>query len=149
MQICFVCEGNTCRSPFAEKLLTKYLKQNNIIGFKVVSCGINVQPNSNINPNVVQILKNYKINIKSRKAKKLTKSLINKTDLFITVTTNQKRFVPAKNVFSLGELVGGEDVFDPYNMPMQAYVEMAKLVDEYIQILIGKMLKIKENQWLF
>ena len=143
MQICFVCEGNTCRSPFAEKILTKYLKQNKIDGFKVVSCGLNVDANSNINSNIVQILKNYKINVKSRKPKKLTKTILSKTNLFVTMTAYQKQFIKAKNVFSLGELVGGVDIDDPY----EYYLKTTNLIDSYIQVLIDKMLKLKERQW--
>lgn len=147
MQICFVCEGNTCRSPFAEKILTKYLKQNKIDGFKVVSCGLNVDANSNINSNIVQILKNYKINVKSRKPKKLTKTILSKTNLFVTMTAYQKQFIKAKNVFSLGELVGGVDIDDPYGQPYEYYLKTTNLIDSYIQVLIDKMLKLKERQW--
>ncbi len=149
MQICFVCEGNTCRSPFAEKLFSKMLKQNNILGIKVTSCGINSLQNSTTSPQTLNLLKSYGINFKGKKAQKLTKSKLDKTNLFITMTKTQKQYVPAKNVFSLGELVGGDDVLDPYGKDYEAYVFMAKKVYEYLQILLNKIKNIKEMQWLF
>ena len=149
MQICFVCEGNTCRSPFAEKLFSKMLKQNNILGIKVTSCGINSLQNSTTSPQTLNLLKSYGINFKGKKAQKLTKSKLDKTNLFITMTKTQKQYVPAKNVFSLGELVGGDDVLDPYGKDYEAYLFMAKKVYEYLQILLNKIKNIKEMQWLF
>lgn len=146
MQICFVCEGNTCRSPFAEKLFSKMLKQNNIFGIKVTSCGINSLQNSTTSPQTLNLLKSYGINFKGKKAQKLTKSKLDKTNLFITMTKTQKQYVPAKNVFSLGELVGGDDVLDPYGKDYEAYVFMAKKVYEYLQILLNKIKNIKEMQ---
>ena len=146
MQICFVCEGNTCRSPFAEKLFSKMLKQNNILGIKVTSCGINSLQNSTTSPQTLNLLKSYGINFKGKKAQKLTKSKLDKTNLFITMTKTQKQYVPAKNVFSLGELVGGDDVLDPYGKDYEAYVFMAKKVYEYLQILLNKIKNIKEMQ---
>ena len=149
MQICFVCEGNTCRSPFAEKLFSKMLKQNNILGIKITSCGINSLQNSTTSPQTLNLLKSYGINFKGKKAQKLTKSKLDKTNLFITMTKTQKQYVPAKNVFSLGELVGGDDVLDPYGKDYEAYLFMAKKVYEYLQILLNKIKNIKEMQWLF
>lgn len=146
MQICFVCEGNTCRSPFAEKLFNKLLKQNKVEGFKICSCGINADINSNINENIIKILKNYKINVKSRKPKKLTKALINKTDLFITMTAYQKQFVPAKNVYSIAELVGGDDVCDPFGKDFNYYLYTTNCIEKHLYVLLNKILNIKESK---
>ena len=148
--ICFVCDGNTCRSPFAEKVMNKYLKQNNIDDFKCYSCGLNVDKNSNINNFVVEILKKYKINVKSRKPRQLTKTLTKKYDLFITMTKSQKQYIDAKNVFSFGEMVFGDDILDPYGGTMEDYTKMANIVDLYCKKLIEKIKLIKERlSWLF
>ena len=148
--ICFVCDGNTCRSPFAEKVMNKYLKQNNIGDFKCYSCGLNVDKNANINDYVVQILKKYKINVKSRKPRQLTKTLTKKYDLFITMTKSQKQYIDAKNVFSFGEMVFGDDILDPYGGTMEDYTKMANIVNLYCKKLIEKIKLIKERlSWLF
>ena len=143
--MCFVCEGNTCRSPFAEKIFSKYLKQAKIEGFKVSSCGISADTTQNINPSVVTILKNYKINVKSRKAKKLTKATTKKYDLFITMTKYQKSFVDAPNVFSFGEMIGGEDIPDPYGQDFNVYTKVMEQIEHYCKLLIEKIVKLKGN----
>ena len=143
--ICFVCEGNTCRSPFAEKVMNKYLKQNNISDFKCYSCGLCVDKNSNINSFVVEILKNYKINVKSRKPKQLTKTLTKKYDLFITMTKSQKQYINAKNVFSFGEMVFEGDIEDPFGGTFEDYLNMTNKVDLYCKKLIEKIKLVKEK----
>ena len=142
--ICFVCDGNTCRSPFAEKIMNMYLKKFKLYDqFKTYSCGINADSNSNINKYVIDILKNYKINVKSRKPRKLTRSLQNKYDLFITMTKYQKQFVLAKNVFSFGEMVNGEDIIDPYGGSYDDYLKMSIQIDEYCKKLINKIIEMR------
>ena len=39
LNICFVCAGNACRSPFAESVLRKLAADASLIGLKVWSCG--------------------------------------------------------------------------------------------------------------
>ena len=143
--ICFVCEGNTCRSPFAEKIFSKYLKQAKIEGFKVSSCGICADTTQNINDSVVAILKNYKITVKSRKAKKLTKATTKKYDLFITMTRYQKSFIDASNVFSFGEMIGGEDIPDPYGQNFDVYTKVTSQIEYYCRLLVDKIIKLKGN----
>lgn len=41
-KICFVCTGNTCRSPMAEKLMKKHLQELGINDVEVTSAGISV-----------------------------------------------------------------------------------------------------------
>lgn len=141
-KICFVCTGNTCRSPVAEKLMNYYFKKANITQIKVCSCGLNVNKGEDINPLSVLALKDYKIRVKSRKAKQLTKSTLKNCNLFITMTREQKNYFPKDvTVFSFGEMVGGEDIVDPYGGDEQDYKNMAKQIDGYCQILAQKLTK--------
>ena len=39
MNICFVCAGNACRSPFAESVLRKLATEASMNDIKVWSCG--------------------------------------------------------------------------------------------------------------
>ena len=144
MQICFVCEGNTCRSVFAEKLFAKMLKTNGINGIRVISRGLNVATGSKTNENVIKVLKNYGVSYKGKKAQKLTNSTLNITNLFITMTSHQKKFIKAKNVYSLGELAGGEDINDPYGKGYDEYEYMAQKVSKYLSVLINKLKNMKE-----
>ena len=142
-KICFVCTGNTCRSPVAEKLLSKYLKKANL-DIKVCSYGLAVNKGDNINPNSVNVLKDYGINVRTKKAKQITKSVYKKCNLFVTMTQSQKQYFPqGVEVFSFGEMVGGIDIVDPYGQDISAYKQMAKQIDEYCKILVQKLINIK------
>ena len=61
-KIIFVCTGNTCRSPMAEYLLKKALKERKLKGFKVVSAGIHAKKGDAMNPKSAQILTDHGIN---------------------------------------------------------------------------------------
>ncbi len=146
MQICFVCDGNTCRSVFAEKLFAKMLKTNGISGISVISRGLNVTAESKTNENVIELLKKFGVTYKGKKAQKLTNKVLTTTNLFITMTSHQKNYIKAKNVYSLGELAGGEDIDDPYGKGYDAYEYMAQKVSEYLNVLINKLKNMKELQ---
>ena len=129
---------------FAEKLFAKMLKTNGINGISVISRGLNVATGSKTNENVIKVLKNYGVSYKGKKAQKLTNSTLNITNLFITMTSHQKKFIKAKNVYSLGELAGGEDIDDPYGKGYDEYEYMAQKVSKYLSVLINKLKNMKE-----
>ena len=47
-KIMFICSGNTCRSPLAEGLFKKYLKENNITDIEVSSAGVGAFPGDGV-----------------------------------------------------------------------------------------------------
>lgn len=141
-QICFVCTGNTCRSPFAEKLLSKYFKQDKIL-IKVCSAGLDIVKGEKTNEMSIKMLQNFGIKVKPKQSKKISKSLLKNCDLFITMTKEQKKYLPNVNCISFGELVGGEDIIDPYMQGEEAYRIMALQIDDYCKRLMSKINLIK------
>lgn len=142
--ICFVCTGNTCRSIMAEHIMKKYLKENNL-NFKVISCGTNIVLNDKTNDNTIKALKNLGINARKKNAKQIDEKIIKKCSLVLTMNTNQKNRLNYNKVYTIGEMVGGIDIPDPYGQSQEVYNHTAKMIDEYIKQLINKMLSIKEN----
>ena len=71
-RICFVCTGNTCRSPMAEKLLDKALKAQKLGGFTVTSAGTAAKRGDTINPKSALVLQENGINVETFKSKKIT-----------------------------------------------------------------------------
>lgn len=135
-KICFVCTGNTCRSPMAEKLMKKHLDDMKVKDVDVSSLGISVIKGQKMNDLANNALKPYGIRRSARKAKQLRACDLKKDILFITMTAEQKQcFGENKNVFSLGELVGGEDILDPYGFGQDVYDQTAKQLNEYIHKL--------------
>ena len=131
-KICFVCSGNTCRSPMAERLLKKHLKDLGVADVAVASMGLCVEPDAKVEPKAAAALKKYGINRASAKAKQISSKDLKKDILFITMTAEQKKaFGTFEYVFSIGELVGGEDVIDPYGCDQKEYDKTAKMLNDY------------------
>lgn len=88
LKICFVCTGNTCRSPMAAAVLNHYGKGK----YKASSAGIMVVPDEPINEKSVEALKKADIlpsddnDYPNHKATRLTRSMIEEYDRIICVT---------------------------------------------------------------
>ena len=58
-KIIFVCTGNTCRSPMAERLLESKIAERKIKGFCVYSAGLRATKGTPMNPKSVQVLEEH------------------------------------------------------------------------------------------
>jgi len=90
MKILFICKHNRFRSKVAEALFKKYNKNKKI---KAGSAGTNLDYIP-VAENVIKVLKTFGVKKINRKPKKISKKLINNSDLIIIVADNVK-----KNIF--------------------------------------------------
>lgn len=86
--ILFVCVENAGRSQMAEGFFKKYAPN----GFKTLSAG--TKPVSQINPIVVQAMKEVGIDISKQKSKELTDEMIRDSDKVINMGCMDKSFCP-------------------------------------------------------
>ena len=86
--ILFVCVENAGRSQMAEGLFKKYAPN----GFKTLSAG--TKPVSQINPIVVQAMKEVGIDISKQKSKELTDEMIRECVNVINMGCMDKNFCP-------------------------------------------------------
>lgn len=144
-KICFVCTGNTCRSPMAENLLKDKLKKQKIKLFQILSAGI-MADGSPTSSETIAVLRKNGIPAKPKKSKTISASLLKKNDiLFLTMTTGHKQHIRHNNVFSLGEFIGGADIPDPYGRSPEAYENCFSQLDAYTNVLAEKIQKINEE----
>ena len=86
--ILFVCVENAGRSQMAEGFFKKYAPN----GFKTLSAG--TKPVSQINPIVVQAMKEVGIDISKQKSKELIDEMIQESDKVINMGCMDKSFCP-------------------------------------------------------
>ena len=92
-KIVFVCTGNTCRSPMAQYLLKKALKEKKMRGFKVGSCGIKAKKGAAMHENSAQILLENGVPTGKFSATPLTEKLLKETLFFICMTEEHKEYL--------------------------------------------------------
>ena len=147
MKICFVCTGNTCRSPMAAALLKNILAKNinlNTDEIEIISAGIQAWPGDPASVNAVEVMRNvYDIDLSLHTAVRLTPEIIESTDILITMTNDQKELLSKyfpnfeNRIKSLGEAAGfpEEDIIDPYGGSYEYYEKTAQQIYELLKAL--------------
>jgi len=126
ISVAFVCTGNTCRSPVAEKLFRKYLKQEcKQQLFRVLSVGLAASPDCPMSILSQQVLKENKVMALAHKSKPINEKVISTTNYFICMTQGHKDwFGELENIYTIAEITGGTDVMDPFGGTIEEYKKM-------------------------
>lgn len=130
MNICVVCSGNICRSPFAEGILKRELGSLH----KIYSAGTLNIIGSKAYHECIFLARYYKIDLKKHLSQGLASPLLENTDIFLVMTKQHKLelqmqynieektvkllgdFLPPGKVFSIGiwgKIQKGDDIPDP------------------------------------
>lgn len=88
MNILFVCTGNTCRSPMAEKILSKKANDSNL-NLEIKSAGISAVEGYPASKNAREIIKEYGLD-DTHISKKVSKDLLAWADIILTMTIAHK-----------------------------------------------------------
>ncbi|MGM0519460.1 MAG: low molecular weight protein-tyrosine-phosphatase [Campylobacterota bacterium] len=116
--IIFVCLGNICRSPIAEAIAQKYVKQNDL-HIEVASAGTgNWHEGEPPCENSIKVCIQNGLDIAHQRASQIKKEDLDKYDVIVGLDdsniANLKK-LGAKNVLKLGDFgYEGKDVPDPY-----------------------------------
>ncbi len=127
IKIMFVCHGNICRSPMAEFIMKKMIKDNKMENdFYISSSATSSEEiyngvGSPIYPPVKDVLKRHHIPFIEREAVRLKKEDYESYDLLIGMDSynirNIKNIVGEdrnNKIHMLGEYSNNEDIFDPW-----------------------------------
>lgn len=86
MKLLFVCTGNICRSPTAERLAVAYAAQHGIEGLSVSSAGTRAVIGHPIHPEAAQVIEHLGGRTGGFAARQLTPRLAGDPDLVVTMT---------------------------------------------------------------
>ncbi len=155
-KIIFVCTGNTCRSPMAEAILCKVLKERNLKGFSVSSAGIAARQGDGINPKSAQVLAENGIPLQDFYAKSLDDASLCDAFAIVCMTDSQKDVLLdmrwqalrkadkigdkeiENNVYAFSEFTG-YPVMDPYGRDLECYRYVFGLLSAGMPAFIEKL----------
>ncbi|MBP7088529.1 MAG: threonylcarbamoyl-AMP synthase [Candidatus Omnitrophica bacterium] len=144
-RIIFVCTGNSCRSPLAQYLLEKYLREDRPYfdeRYEIISAGTSAYSGAKISSAVEDILSNKEgIDSSVFRSRLLDRYHLLSSDLIFTMEERQRQYIlnfePSTEgrVFNLKEFLPErlkKDIPDPIGRDINYYNEVYSLIKEAI-----------------
>ncbi len=139
--ILFVCLGNICRSPIAQGVAEKYIKEKNL-DLIVDSAGTgNWHEGENPCENSIKVAKLNGVDISKQKARQVKKEDFKKFDLIVGLDSSNisnLKNIGCKNPLKLGNFgFDGADVPDPYFFDgFEGFDKVFEMIDVCVKNLI-------------
>ena len=155
-QILFVCIGNICRSPFAQRLFTKLADQGGHKGFHADSAGLLALP-GNAAPFLAQkAAAEYGVDLADHRAKPVSGKLVHRSDLILVMEESHKVAIleefpgASDKTFLIRSFArfGSKDrgVADPYGLEFEAYRFCYLDIEDAVSGLLNQLLKLRDIQ---
>ena len=148
-RVIFICAGNTCRSPVAQYLLAKYMKEfkpHKAERYEIISRGLIPLPDNAISDYMGRILEEQEsILTADFVSRKIDRRTILSADLIFTMDDSQLRHIleleptALGRVFSLKKFLPPElekDIPDPVGKDFRTHEEVYKLIKKAVNELI-------------
>ncbi|MEG0894531.1 MAG: low molecular weight protein arginine phosphatase [Oscillospiraceae bacterium] len=130
--ILIVCTGNTCRSPMAEGVLNKLIKDNKLEDISVLSMGISAFDGEGATFNAVEALKEIGVDISKHQSKRVMLSDIYDADVIYVMTKEHKEILinACKDCESKIKVI---EVKDPFGQDLEIYRQARDTFTDYFK----------------
>lgn len=146
----FVCTGNTCRSPMAEAMFRRMLKEGGYNNeYTCSSAGVYAYEGDEASLEAVQAMKKLGIDISGHCAKTLDYNSIRDAYIIFTMTRDHKRMIldvfpeTADKVFTLKEYAEYEkddwDIPDPFGFDEETYSMCVEELNSVMLKILDKL----------
>lgn len=140
LNIVFICGGNTGRSPMAKVIAEKIFAEKGIAA-KIYSAGSDIIDGDRAEENAAILMRERGLDLTGHVAAWWTPEMLQDADYVFVMTGSHKNRVNVatlgiyeEKIYLLREFAGDEgSVPDPYEEPMEKYIETADLLTETIE----------------
>ncbi|MGI6451458.1 MAG: low molecular weight protein arginine phosphatase [Desulfitobacteriia bacterium] len=150
MKILFVCTGNTCRSPMAQKLAELYLPGE----CEVFSAGINAMANEQASLQAIEVLKEKGMDLSGHRSVRLEDEMLKAADYVFTMTRSQEAYVSnlfpqyREKVKALGPWLGsGGDILDPWGGSVEVYRRCREELEAMLKALALRLQDLDKHSF--
>lgn len=140
-KILFVCTGNTCRSPMAEALFNKMLKDKGIADITAGSAGLNAFDGDRASENAIEAVKEKGCDLTRHRARKVSSQILEGCSAVYTMSPGHKSMLEAAFPAIKGKVfILGVGISDPYGGDLETYRHCRDQIENALNVILKELL---------